>query len=340
MKLNKLIPPTLTGRTPEYKRKVLRNCQIAVEKLISLGDYDLLDSCPVCGGASNALGDVFELPYLRCVDCLHVFAGFLPSAQFLVDYYSSREIEKTSSGESHQRQTYIVDAETRKTRNHQVELSKAVWAHEASTFRHGDLCIDLGSGSGMFLEAMASLGYETLGIELDPQLARESVSHGIQTLELDFLKNLPSELSQASMISALNVLEHLRDPVGFLSSVSTLMKPEATALLEVPRAESVSTLINLRFPESTAYRHLTPPEHLHVFSDSSFETLIDRAGLEVIGEWRFGSDALTLLDSISTTIDAPLGDSFGDELINSLQKEIDVLGLSDNRLVLARKRRS
>jgi 2-polyprenyl-3-methyl-5-hydroxy-6-metoxy-1,4-benzoquinol methylase len=239
---------------------------------------------------------------------------------------------------SHQRKTYVLDPLSARMRKSGVEEVKANWLKSKINRENANpLLIDVGCGSGFFLEAAREIGFSVCGIEMDTELGEECQKKGIPTLIQKVPGQAwPQELKGADIVTLLNLVEHVADPVKFICGLATILKPDAWIVIEVPRAESISTLVNVAFPGST-YRHLTPPEHLHVFSDKSIRLLLEKAELSIIHDWRFGSDAITLLDSILPNDAQDLEAIFSGSFVNKLQEVIDNYGMSDNRIVIARK---
>jgi SAM-dependent methyltransferase len=78
------------------------------------------------------------------------------------------------------------------------------------------------------------------------------------------------------VITLWDVLEHVPDPVAFLSSCNSHLKEGGTLLLNVPHIDSiVAKVFGSRWP-------LLLPEHLSYFSRRSVEVCAKEAGLEVI----------------------------------------------------------
>jgi 2-polyprenyl-3-methyl-5-hydroxy-6-metoxy-1,4-benzoquinol methylase len=340
IEIGKNIPDSLLRRTQEYKRNVARNNVRSVDHIISNDEFMNIDSCPICSSSSSRLGEVQGIPYMICAKCGHIFSMIVPSESALDRHYNpeGEVIEFPQDVVSHQRDTYVLDPLSARMRKAGVEEIKANWLKSKFNFENTNpFLVDVGCGSGFFLEAARKIGFSVLGIEMDMQLAQECQKKGIPTLIQKVPGQAwPQELMGAEIITLLNLVEHVIDPVNFISGLATILKPGAWLVIEVPRAESMSTLVNIAIPEGT-YRHLTPPEHLHVFSDKSIRLLLKSAELSIIHEWRFGSDAITLLDSILPNEAQDVEAIFSGSFVNKLQKLIDDYGMSDNRIVIARK---
>ncbi|MCL1562816.1 bifunctional 2-polyprenyl-6-hydroxyphenol methylase/3-demethylubiquinol 3-O-methyltransferase UbiG [Parasaccharibacter sp. TMW 2.1886] len=95
--------------------------------------------------------------------------------------------------------------------------------------------LDIGCGAGLASERFATLGFDTLGVDASEdgiQAARAHVAlHPLppQAAPLHYLcssaETLLEEGRQFDVISALEIIEHVRDPQVFLSLLSGLAKP-------------------------------------------------------------------------------------------------------------------
>ena len=76
-------------------------------------------------------------------------------------------------------------------------------------------------------------------------------------------------------VSLINVLEHIENPTNFLQLLS-LIENEYFAF-EVPLHPSLSTIVNILSEELT-YRHVYPPDHLHIFTKESISLMLNKVG--------------------------------------------------------------
>ena len=94
--------------------------------------------------------------------------------------------------------------------------------------------LDVGAGSGEFLYSISSLGKDVQGIEPNRDYAeycRDSLSLNVQTLQIaDFD---PGE-TKFDFIRLSHVLEHLNDPVSYLSTLADWLSDDGILYLEVP----------------------------------------------------------------------------------------------------------
>jgi 2-polyprenyl-3-methyl-5-hydroxy-6-metoxy-1,4-benzoquinol methylase len=98
--------------------------------------------------------------------------------------------------------------------------------------------LDVGCGTGWFLETARDEGYEVSGLELGRQLAQyTSQKLGIPVHTLP-LTELPA-IEQFDVITLFDVLEYASDPCALLKSISDHLNPGGIGLLFTPNLDSV-----------------------------------------------------------------------------------------------------
>lgn len=135
--------------------------------------------------------------------------------------------------------------------------------------------LDVGTGRGAFLEALARLGWHARGVEPDTPAAEAARARGFDVQVATFEE---AELPEAAfdLVTLLQVLEHLPDPVAALRRLRALLRPGGTAVLAVPNADSWEARLT-----GPAWFHLDVPRHLVHFSPRGLRRLLVREGLHV-----------------------------------------------------------
>ena len=145
------------------------------------------------------------------------------------------------------------------------------------------------------------------GLEIDPQAAERAEAHARDVFVVDLdVDDYMAKLAGLAFDVVLlgDVLEHLRDPLKVLRSVSSLLAPGGYVVASVPNVAHVDVRLALlqgRFD----YRPwgLLDQSHLRFFTLSSFSQLLERAGLVPIELRRvvipvFGSEIEIDRDSV------------------------------------------
>lgn len=290
--------------------------------------------CPAC--RARKFGEfvrVYDYPFHQCAACGHIFSGNPPTADAVRALYEAEQDEQVKSA---QNDVYMLD-DLFNVRVEQVARPKGEFI--AQRAGPPGRWIDIGAGVGDLVLAAQRLGWDAVGLESDAKQVAFAQARGVP-MQTDYLnaENATRLLRGARVVSFINVLEHVLEPREFLKIIAGALGKGAFIAFEVPRHPSLSSFANLSFPQ-LAGRHIYPPDHLHIFTETSVSALLQPLGLVPLSVWTFGQDAFELLSSVAATVER-LQPSFYDEIVgisDDLQKVIDARYLSDTMLVLARK---
>lgn len=101
----------------------------------------------------------------------------------------------------------------------------------------GKTVVDVGCGKGEFLALLAEAA-DAHGLGFDPTFDGEVDSDRIEVIREYYDRDTAADLD-ATLVMARHVVEHLADPVGFLTGVREASGPDAAMYYEVPNAEFV-----------------------------------------------------------------------------------------------------
>src|SRR6266852_2747895 len=104
--------------------------------------------------------------------------------------------------------------------------------------RPGIRAADLGSGPGAMAARLHSFGCDVLAVDR----TAEGFEAGLPHVALDFDQNdFASELGPASfdLVTAIEVIEHVESPIGFLRNIGRLLAPRGVALITTPNVDSL-----------------------------------------------------------------------------------------------------
>ena len=139
--------------------------------------------------------------------------------------------------------------------------------------------LDIGCGTGEFALLCQDTGWTPYGIELSKQANETAARQGITMLPCELL--LESDVSnehhqQFDVITLINVLDHVCDPIGLLRRVRKMLKPGGFVVIRVPNATfhlTVRRFLHLfRAQRQQAF-------HLYVFSPSTLIEILKKVGL-------------------------------------------------------------
>lgn len=137
---------------------------------------------------------------------------------------------------------------------------------------HKGKLLDIGCGSGGLVERLNRLGWDSQGIDPDPQAVEiaRSLNRPVSRAGVEELPQMANELDAATLF---HVIEHIHDPIKVLQDVHHLLKPGGRVVLVTPNARSLVSRIFGRH-----WRGLEPPRHLQVFTRRSLARALKEAG--------------------------------------------------------------
>jgi 2-polyprenyl-3-methyl-5-hydroxy-6-metoxy-1,4-benzoquinol methylase len=234
--------------------------------------------CPCCSGTAilkvldckdyTVSGEIFEV--WQCADCGLCFTQHVPDQQSIGRYYQS--------------DTYISHTDTEKglvnklykvARNYTLNWKmKLVTRHTGKV--KGNL-LDIGAGTGAFVNAAVSQDWSATGLEPDEgarNICQEKYS--LQLGNPGKLFELPS--NQFDAVTMWHVLEHVHQLHEYLDEVKRVLKKDGVALIALPNYTSDDARLY-----GAAWAAYDVPRHLYHFAPSALRKLADVHALKVDG---------------------------------------------------------
>jgi SAM-dependent methyltransferase len=138
--------------------------------------------------------------------------------------------------------------------------------------------LDVGAGSGIMVDAASTAGFEAEGIEPSAPLCARAAELGIR-VHRGVLPS-PAVAGLFDVITAVDVIEHVPDPVGLLRAVRESLSPAGIAVVVTPDVRSMAArLLGWRWWH---YRIA----HIGYFNRATLEQALRTAGLEPIATMR------------------------------------------------------
>ncbi len=133
--------------------------------------------------------------------------------------------------------------------------------------------LEIGCGHGEVLLEARERGFAVSGVEVSPHAAAVANRRlGAQTVQVGPLEEVAFPLGHFDAILAADVIEHVRDPKGFLQRAHALLSPGGVVMLITPSLDSwTRRLLRSRWMEYKV-------EHLYYFSARSIRSLLARCG--------------------------------------------------------------
>jgi 2-polyprenyl-3-methyl-5-hydroxy-6-metoxy-1,4-benzoquinol methylase len=206
----------------------------------------------------------------ECNHCSLRFTLNAPDAEHIGRYYQS--------------ENYISHSNTRKgllnnlyhrVRNHTLG-TKYRLIRSLTGLRQGTH-LDLGAGTGAFVQFMNNHGWQSQGIEPDETARRMALAHhSASLLPAEDFQTLPAASFDA--ISLWHVLEHVHALHPCLEQLKKLLKPAGRLFIAVPNYCSYDAA---KYRENWAAYDV--PRHLYHFSPASMKYLLEASGFRLVG---------------------------------------------------------
>ena len=211
-------------------------------------------------------GEEFEI--WECDNCKLRFTQNIPTPFEIGRYYKSDE--------------YISHSDTQKGLINRLYHSvgkrtlqgKRKLIIKTTGLRNGRI-LDLGCGTGAFLNVMKSKGWEVLGIEPDGDARKKAETlYHITALPLDEVYKLPE--STFDIITMWHVLEHVHDLHDYLNILHQSLKPGGIIIIAVPNYTSWDAEFYDNY-----WAAYDVPRHLYHFSPRAMKILLSNHFFQV-----------------------------------------------------------
>ena len=235
------------------------------------------DNCPFCRSGNitqlfpvkdyTVSGESFIIG--RCEECSGMFTQDVPEQDSIGPYYASHNYishSNTSKG--------FINGLYHKVRS--ITLSTKRRMIVALTGVQKGNVLDVGCGTGAFLNEMKTAGWQITGLEPDEVARRNAVEmFGVYPLPSQELFNLPAKSFNA--ITMWHVLEHVHQLHEYVAQLKKLLADNGRLFIAVPNYTGYDAQ---HYKEHWAA--YDTPRHLYHFSPAGMKGLMQQHGLEVI----------------------------------------------------------
>jgi len=155
-------------------------------------------------------------------------------------------------------------------------VNKRVLVYEKLLNRKCENILEVGCGPGVFYNPFKKKSIKWNGIDINPywKFFGEKNNIPISNQPLDSIKQ------KYDVIIAFQVLEHVENPISFMSSLLSKLKPGGVIHLELPNHNSLNSRIRRISPLiSYDYGFIQPPMHLRAYQKSTIEYLFEKMNI-------------------------------------------------------------
>lgn len=149
--------------------------------------------------------------------------------------------------------------------------------------RPGERAVDLGAGSGALAVRLRALGWNVLAADINAKGYKADVPF----VELDLNRpDFAAQLGEGtfSLVTAIEVIEHMESPIGFLRNVGRLLRPEGVAVLTTPNVDSAPARVKFLLTGTVRMMDSkSEPTHISpIFQDLFVRQYLPRAGMDLV----------------------------------------------------------
>lgn len=146
--------------------------------------------------------------------------------------------------------------------------------------QNGKTILDVGCGPGHFAVFMRESGWSAAGVEVSVEARRDLREQGIEAY--GSLTDVPPVMEGSfSLVTLINVLEHVRKPFEMVSAVRPLMAEDSLLVIRVPNDFSETQECAQKRIEKDPW-WIAVPDHVNYFNFQSLQTFLAKLDFEVV----------------------------------------------------------
>ena len=227
-----------------------------------------LKKCPICESKNlvfvgnivshiKKIGSEYDL--LKCRDCLHRVISKIPKENFLNSLYKNNSPlvigDRPNQLKMKQKFTDGSFSKVVSIKNHWI--LNHIYKKKGNYF-------ELGPGFCGLYKTFHDMGWKCQGVELKPFIKAPGIKRNIKKIS-----------NKNDIAVALDVLEHVVNPIIYLKKINAKLKKGGKVFLTFPHSESFKSKI---LKENWAM--VSPLAHIHYFSTQSTEIMLKKSGFK------------------------------------------------------------
>lgn len=180
-------------------------------------------------------------------------------------------------------------------RRDHLRFVRSIWPDPA-----GVRLLDVGTGSGLFVQLATAAGYDAYGLEASPEAVEEARPHLSHRIILGSETSAAESAGPFDVVTLFHALEHIPDPFHFLRNVQKLLRHPGHLVVQVPNRSSWQAACFGR-----RWYGLDCPRHLNNFSLYSLLFVLGRAGFRIrqVRHFSLRDNAAALVSSLFPGLD-------------------------------------
>lgn len=231
--------------------------------------------CPICHADKTEelfqIKDYFltheDFAIAKCKSCGFRYTKPRPAENSIGSYYESEEYISHSNAKKG-----VVNTIYQLVRNFSIKKK----VNLVRKYINQGKVLDIGCGTGEFINALTKSGYDTLGIE--PNI--NARAQGINNYHLDIREEMEInsiEASSIDVISMWHVLEHVYNLEDRVGQIKKIIKPDGIIIIAVPNPDSYDAKKYGKY-----WAAYDVPRHLYHFAKNDIVKLFEKFSIELI----------------------------------------------------------
>ena len=214
-----------------------------------------------------------EFSIIKCTKCHTLYTSPFPDVNQILTYYKSNSY--VSHGD---KRGIVFDNLYKALKSLNIRYKYKTLTNHVKTKSH----LDIGCGTGDFLDYLDTRGIRTLGVEKDHQARTISLNKNLT------VKNSISEIKEIMFdsISMIHVLEHVDELHDTLQFITQSLNKQGILYLALPNYLAYDAQIYHKY-----WAGFEVPRHLHHFSPKSIKTLSTKYGLKLVRSYPMKLDS-------------------------------------------------
>ena len=147
--------------------------------------------------------------------------------------------------------------------------------------------LEIGCAPGTLLGRLKTMGYDCMGIEVDPRYGYELRKNAKCAIHFGLFPEVTKDFIGGffGTVIALDVIEHVEDGQGFLRECNRLLKPKGTLIIQAP------IILEDGAMDDNMWHYV---EHVIIYSIQHLEVLLQEQGFRVdsVKRWKVGHEQI------------------------------------------------
>lgn len=227
-------------------------------------------ACDLCGSANarrvyrvrdTNYGTAGEFDIVQCKACQLVYLNPRPDPSHYAEIYPEA--------------VYDPFSEMHRVGEAQPNVMQRERARRLTRIVGTGRVLDVGCGTGLFLQALRAESWTCVGIEPSPRASEFARTH----LQLDVRQGTLFDINASEsfeLITFWDVLEHTPSPRAVLARAHTLLAPRGFVAISVPNWDSIERRIF-----GAEWIALDTPRHFYHFAPETLRRLLSSCGFEI-----------------------------------------------------------